>query len=714
MLGYRSQADGKIGPGTGRVWSCRMVMDPRLRVRVLTWVEERSVPWKPRSLNGVIVDWGGSLRHPFEGAVNSDRSRVGGDLDRDLSLSAQIQEGESGRRWENGSQDQAIVRSPASEDDDDPTTWSVLGLMTAIRGWIGRQGSARPRRPMLGPRGEDILRDLKAADMESRIPIHYFMSDINLELRHQPDHASYNWLSIPPRTTVFWRGQIGYDEDTGQPWYLVYKIFRGELYSGYVPASYLRAATARPLQESPISTPQTTTLPLETPSIQEELLQVWRKLLTDQERQAYYQPWFQWQSELESMLGLNLPKGFNGQQQIPVHDLPASWALELDELLYPAWLRMGDPPPDFYGQVGAYPITDAICRTLQNVILYLYEVEGPISVETWEIIGAAFGIPAADAFLQVLHPGIWSSEYPATTESGLPLQMSVLPASGVYLRPQPGVVMNLKAAPFNGLPQGEEVIVSGGYHLQQGSDGMLNALLAVEYVYHNGQTYRGWVPAEYLGVRLVSLSPQAHLWEGPFNTFGYHGGVEPWRAMGYHTYGQAQFLNLQAIFRNLGWEQTKDFPERHLNLCGQLASMESMNVSLEEGMRVFASIKSRLHILQDPTLGTTAEDLRRFIQALGWQAEIHFGTDNLEPYLGGHQVVLALVASEHGRLTRHGTSGHWVHILDLDRSRGRVSFYNPMFNQVQELAWAEFNAAWGATGEAGITNVDRIFVTAQP
>jgi hypothetical protein len=184
--------------------------------------------------------------------------------------------------------------------------------------------------------------------------------------------------------------------------------------------------------------------------------------------------------------------------------------------------------------------------------------------------------------------------------------------------------------------------------------------------------------------------------------------------MGYHTYGQAQFLNLQAIFRNLGWEKWKDFSERHLNLCGQLTTMESLNVSLEEGMRVFASIGGKEHILQDPNLGTTAEDLQRFIQALGWQAEIHFGTDYLEPHLAAHRVVIAMVASTNGRVNGSGISGHWVHIIDLDRCGGRVSFYNPMFNEVQEMTWAEFNAAWAATDEAGITNVDHIFVTAHP
>ncbi len=55
-----------------------------------------------------------------------------------------------------------------------------------------------------------------------------------------------------------------------------------------------------------------------------------------------------------------------------------------------------------------------------------------------------------------------------------------------------------------------------------------------------------------------------------------------------------------------------------------------------------------------------------------------------------------------------------MHIIDLDRSSGRVSFYNPMFNEVQEMTWAEFSGAWAATNEAGITNYDYILVAAHP
>jgi hypothetical protein len=653
------------------------------------------------------------MRRPFDAVSSQGQGVVGGGVERQPEGSAQITNANTDEDGVGGLQT-PLKDPPQPEHDDDPTDWTILGLMTALRGWVGRQAYTRQDRPLLGPRGEDILRDLKAAEMESRITIQYFMSDINLELRHRPDPSARNWLSIPPRTTVFWRGQIGYDETSGQPWYLVYKIHRGVLYSGFVPASYLRPATARPGQVPSVSTDLPTPSPMDLTSFQAELLQIWRKLLTDEERQVYYQPWFELQEEVERLLGLNPSRRSSSEFVIPRGELSDAITNELEEWLNPVWLRLGHPPPAFYGYLGNYPLTSQIRQSLQNLMLYLYEDKGSVSLETWEILGAAFGIPAADAFLQVLNPGIWSPEFPATTESGLPLQMTVLPVSGVYLRPQPEVVTNLEGVPFNGLPQGSQLTATGAYHLLNGPDEQIQALLAVEYAYSNGQIYSGWVPADYLGAQLVSLTPEVQLWEGPFNTFGYEHGIDPWREMGYHTYGQAQFLNLQAIFRNLGWEKWKDFSERHLNLCGQLATMESLNVSLEEGMRVFASLGGKAHILQDPDLGTTAEDLQRFIQALGWQAEIHFGTDNVEPYLSAHQVVVALVASINGRVSRQGTRGHWVHVMALDRIGGRVTFYNPYFNEVQVMAWGDFNSAWAATDEAGITTVAHIFVTAHP
>jgi hypothetical protein len=292
--------------------------------------------------------------------------------------------------------------------------------------------------------------------------------------------------------------------------------------------------------------------------------------------------------------------------------------------------------------------------------------------------------------------------------------MSVLPSSGVYLRPQPDLVQNLESAPFLGIAQGGLVTVLGDYHLIEDGDGWPQVLLLVDYAYANGRTYRGWVPAKLLGARLVSLTPEVILWDGPFNTLDYGQGIEPWKAMGYHTYGQAQFLNLRTIFRNLGWDSWTVFPDRHQNLCGQLATMESMNVSLEEGFRVFASTSRGLAILQNPDTGTSPMDLVQFVEDLGWEAEVYFGSGNLAPFLSSNQVVLALVASTDGNVRHDGTSGHWVHVLEVDENRGVVRLFNPLFNENQELRLTEFMAAWDRTDEAGITNVDQIFISAHP
>jgi hypothetical protein len=672
------------------------------------------MPWDPRPLHGEGGDWQPSLASSL-GVENCRENGVfTGPVDGDWDSNSTTDGEDHEQGWAQLQLAKTIDPPPVNQEEDDPTQWPVLALMTALRGWVGRPSSGASGRPITGAWENDILGDIKAAWLEGRGITRYFVSDINLELRHRPDPAARNWLSVPPRTMVFWRGQVGYDDATGQPWYLVYRLHRGELYSGYVPAAYLRPPAAQAIPESiQPSTPAQPYHP-EDPSIQDDLEMLWRKLLTDEERQTYYQPWFDMQSEIGRLVGLeNCLKSSPSSPRL-MQEVPPELMDEMNRLLHPAWLLRNGPPPAFMGQYGRYAISTEIQRMLRNTIFQVYRLQGPVSRETWGIIGQAFGIPAADAFLQVLHPDLWTVEFPATTESGLPLKMSILPHEGVYLRPRPELIQNLESAPFRGIIQGDQVTVVGDYHLVEGGDGQPQVMLLVDYEYANGQTYRGWVPAGFLGTRLVSLTPEMILWEGPINTLGYNQGVEPWQAMGYHTFGQAQFLNLRVVFQNLGWENWAEFPDRHRNLCGQLATMESMNVSLEEGFRVFASTSSGLGILQNSEIGTSASDLEEFIENLGWQAEVHFGTGNLEPFLSSNQVVLALVASTDGLVRSDGWSGHWVHVLGFDHDAGVVRFYNPLFNQQQDLAITEFHAAWDRTDEAGITNVDQIFVSAHP
>ncbi|MGD8604920.1 MAG: hypothetical protein PVF49_10165 [Anaerolineales bacterium] len=672
------------------------------------------MPWKPRPMGGEEGDWRLSLPLSLATVTRQGEDALSTPVSGEWEAQPRFADSGQDGSWAPSLRQGGTDPPSPNPDEDDPSHWSVLRLMATLRGWVSRADSGSSPRPVAGAWGDGVLGDIKAAWMQTRVTIRCFVSDINLELRHQPDPESRNWLSVPPRTTVFWRGQIGYDDATGQPWYLVYSIHRGELYAGYVPAINLRPASPRAELEPSQPTAPSPSTPLQVASIQDELESLWRKLLNEQERRFYYQPWFDFQAEIEGLMGFGTPSKSKRSDRSLMDDFPPSLADTIDHLLHPAWLLQNGPAPTYLGHQGVYAISAGTRQALRDVIFYVYRARGSVDNETWGIIGRAFGITAADAFLQVLRPELWSAEYPATTESGLPLTMSVLPPNGVYLRPRPELVQNIEPAPFQGIPQGGQVTVVGDYCLLEGQDHHPQVFLLVEYAYPNGRTYRGWVPAEFLGTRLVSLTPEIILWEGAFNTFGYGQGVQPWQAMGYHTYGQPQFLNLRAVFRHLGWENWRDFPARHLNLCGPLATMESMNVSLEEGLRVFASTSSGQAILQDPNMGTSPSDLKQFVEDLGWQAEIHYGSINLAPFLASHQVVLALVASANGRVRRDGTSGHWVHILEVDEAQGLVRFYNPLFNQDQEVTLTEFDAAWERTDEAGITNVDRIFLTAHP
>ena len=96
---------------------------------------------------------------------------------------------------------------------------------------------------------------------------------------------------------------------------------------------------------------------------------------------------------------------------------------------------------------------------------------------------------------------------------------------------------------FLGVPGGEKVQWDGRYQLGVDDAGKDVVYYHVSWAF-NGTTYWGWIPNKYLAPEVKHWDPSAGI-PGDFSspTFGYGKHVDGW--IKYHTYGEAQFLNLK-------------------------------------------------------------------------------------------------------------------------------------------------------------------------
>jgi hypothetical protein len=229
----------------------------------------------------------------------------------------------------------------------------------------------------------------------------------------------------------------------------------------------------------------------------------------------------------------------------------------------------------------------------------------------------------------------------------------------------------------------------------------------------NGTTYWGWIPNKYLAPEVKHRDPSGGIPGGLADpTFGYGDLVDGW--IKYHTHGGAQFLNLKAILLKIGLseEEIPDYLSRHTNLCGPLAVMEYLNVSLEEGFRRWIECSD---VMKDALFSgdtTSGANLIKFFEAFDIKVEQTKGEISLFNSINANQPVIALVAiNNKGEISAQGETAHWIRITDAE-SKKSVKYYNPYTNKYEEIDWDEFEHAWDTVAETpGNQNSDHVLIT---
>ncbi len=156
----------------------------------------------------------------------------------------------------------------------------------------------------------------------------------------------------------------------------------------------------------------------------------------------------------------------------------------------------------------------------------------------------------------------------------------------------------------------------------------------------------------------------------------------------------------------------------HFNLCGQLAVIEAMGISLPQGLRIFYDAVDKKDqwgstILGNPNRGTYASELIDFIFAIGsrngekWELSHHYlasagrRVSSLAELIANADVVIALVNIDPsrtgaGRVGMRGDTAHWVTIQDLFQMAGEnfIRIYNPFVNREELYLWEVFDQGW--------------------
>jgi predicted double-glycine peptidase len=366
----------------------------------------------------------------------------------------------------------------------------------------------------------------------------------------------------------------------------------------------------------------------------------------------------------------------------------------------PGWYLNGGIPDSFYGRS---VLTDEALEALQLLLIHGQGRVEEATAETWKLAAEIFCITKADLELQVFGNAVWPVE-DSTSAGDFPVRMYVTRKYGSWLRAAPDPdAPNLSAA-FTGVPQGERVTWTGEYHIGVDEDGNRCTYYKVEWDYNN-HTYIGWIPSGYLSPKVVDYDPYSELVYGdwPVNTHGWGDGAAAWER--FTTSGGAQYLNLYELFRSMGFPLSyyEQFSTRHKNLCGELAVMAALGISLEEGFARFAELGSNfIEILADPDRKTGADQLKNFINAfsnLGWSGQATTGSSvAVNSLLQEGKKVIALVTIDvntNGMVSGDGGTNHWVEIREINTDTGEIIYYNPYTNEVSEpISLAEFEQAW--------------------
>ncbi len=363
---------------------------------------------------------------------------------------------------------------------------------------------------------------------------------------------------------------------------------------------------------------------------------------------------------------------------------------EVDTLFKPPeWYTNGGMPDAFYQQ---HLLDEETLRVLQLILLNPESLSGEVTDRTWDTVSSAFHMSQEDLKIHVLGNASWKPES-NTSVGSYPITLYVTRPHGHYLLEDPNSGSGTISAAFLGVPGGEKVTWDGTYELGVDSAGDDVVYYRVSWGF-NGKTYRGWIPNKY-------LTPEVRSWDTGIAssgecTYGYGGGKDAWWKY-YIGTGAAQNLDLSKLMKELGFEDYDLYANPHKNLCGWLATMEALGVSLEEGFTILASLYPNQ--LNDSQAQANASELIQFIYEFsddGWSAKSKYTMDELELSLQQGHKSIALVALDKNNHFSTGkkdaNSGHWIRIRSVNYKE--VTYYDSLRNDEKTVSRDSFEIAW--------------------
>jgi predicted double-glycine peptidase len=500
-----------------------------------------------------------------------------------------------------------------------------------------------------------------------------------LNVREQPDPESQRIHVLNPGDRVVKTGRT--EDRNGSAWFEIYFDEHDLSKTGWVNSSYLQKDEE--LQIEDFVDPRQVKLA--------ELLAEWNTLTPEQQAAIIAQE----RSELQAMWAelvqlVDLP---NHQYLAAYQDwLEAEISVLLEE---PEWYQTGGIPPTVLQE---YVLTNEKVEALRAVTKAAEDGVLELDDSTWSRIAAGLDVSQAELKLMVFDNAPWDSEVPARV-GNFPITLHIVNINLAVLHQEPAPDSPPVSPLFNYMVPPNAVEWNGEYKAGVDFYGNPCVYYHVKYSY-KGQEFTGWVPNTALSPVLTEVGdlPPITNAVGP-NTFGWNMGWKGWSP--YSTGSPAQFLNLQLLFKNLGI--AGDFPTSHKNLCGQLAVMEALNVSLEEGFRRFNNIHH--DILANSSVTTSPRDLLEFTNTLeGWKGLSGSGLEQLSAAMRSNRRVILLVGTSNGVVTADGSVGHWVHLLRFGTEEvgGELKeyayIYNP-YNNVREKVEKEiFSSSWKNQG----------------
>jgi hypothetical protein len=500
-----------------------------------------------------------------------------------------------------------------------------------------------------------------------------------LNVREQPDPESKRIHVLNPGDRVVKTGRT--EDRNGSAWFEIYFDENDLSKTGWVNSNYLQKDVELRIED--FVDPRQVK--------HDELVAKWNTLTPEQQAAIIAKE----RSELQAMWAelielVDLP---NHQYLAAYQD---SLEVEISVLLEePEWYQTGGIPPT---ELQEYVLTNEKVEALRAIMKAAEAGVLELDDSAWSTIAAGLDVSQAELQLMVFDNAPWDSVVPARV-GDFPITLHIVNINLAVLHQEPAPDSPPVSPLFNYMVPPNTVEWNGEYKAGVDFYGNPCVYYHVKYSY-KGQEFFGWVSNTALSPVLTEVGdlPPITNAVGP-NTFSWNMGWEGWSP--YSTGYPAQFLNLQLLFNTLGIEGV--FPTRHKNLCGQLAVMEALNVSLEEGFRRFNNIHH--DILADLSRTTSPFDLLDFVSTLeGWEGYLGSGLRELIAANHSGEKVIALVGTSNGVVKADGGTGHWVHFLHFgtEEAGGELKeyayIYNPYNNAKEKVEKEIFSSSWKNKG----------------